>query len=89
MISCNETLYIPISNDTSEQSKLIAGRTLYVQKCSSCHNLYLPERFSDEKWDKKLDTMQVRAKIDNSERQLIYHYIISHPQKAKVDSTKK
>jgi len=81
IMSCNETLYVPVSSDKTEQTKLLDGRKLYVQKCSNCHNLYLPERLSDENWNRKLDTMQVRAKINNAERDLIYHYIISHPKK--------
>ncbi len=81
LIACNATLYVPSSSEPIEQNKLLAGRNLYVQKCSNCHNLFLPERFTDEKWNSKLDTMQVRAKINNNERELIYHYIISHPKK--------
>ena len=81
IFACSETLYVPASPNSDEQAKLISGRNLYIDKCSNCHNLYLPERLSDENWNKKMDTMQVRAKINNAERDLIYHYIISHPKK--------
>ena len=84
IFACGEGLYVPMSTDAKEQSKLIAGRNLYIAKCSNCHNLYLPEKFSDAKWNRKLDTMQVRAKINNIDRELIYHYIISHPKAEQV-----
>jgi mono/diheme cytochrome c family protein len=80
IFSCGEALYVPMSLDADEQSKLVAGRKLYIEKCSNCHNLYLPQNFSDEKWNRKLDTMQIRAKINVTQRELIYHYIVSHPR---------
>ncbi len=77
--ACAITLYIPTQKDAEKHNtslgELKSGRALYVNKCSSCHNLYLPQQFSNQEWRPLLDKMQKRAQIDSSQKQLIYNYI--------------
>ena len=77
--SCSPTLYKPVTTDTVKQKQLNTGRTIYVDHCSSCHNLHLPKEFNAEGWKKHLDTMQVKAKISDSEKQLILEYLTFKP----------
>jgi len=79
LFSCNPTLYIPASSDIKEQQQLLSGRKLYVDHCSSCHNLHFPKEYDTEGWKKELDKMQMKAKITEDEKQLIFEYLISQP----------
>ena len=77
LYSCSPTLEIPASNDAAKQQQLLSGRKLYVDHCSSCHNLHLPKEYDATGWKKQLDEMQVKAKITDEEKQLIYKYLTS------------
>jgi len=90
VISCAPALYKPLpeqSTDAATYNKLVKGRELYVSSCGSCHNLYLPEKYSEQVWVHNLDEMQVRAKISNEQKSLILAYLTSAPVK-KVTSDK-
>lgn len=81
LTSCSTTLYQPVNNiNNTLVEDLKKGRELYVNNCASCHQLYMPNKYTDEKWKINLDEMQVRAKITNSEKELIYQYIINVPK---------
>ncbi len=77
LYGCRPTLYLPVSADAIKQRQLLHGRTLYVNHCSSCHNLHFPKEFDVARWEYQLDEMQVRAKISDGEKQLIYEYLTS------------
>ena len=82
LFSCSPQLYIPIeatSNISLEELK--TGREIYVKKCSSCHQLHLPNEYTEKVWSSNLDEMQARAKITNEEKQLIYQFIVNAPKK--------
>jgi hypothetical protein len=76
--ACKSALYIP-SKETVKADinieTLKKGRTLYVNNCSSCHALYLPERYSKKEWVKWVDDMAPRSKITNEEKKLIQAYL--------------
>lgn len=68
IVSCSQQLYKPVSSDEKEQHELLMGRQLYIDRCSNCHNLHLPNEFSGEVWAMKIDKMQQRAKITDEEK---------------------
>jgi hypothetical protein len=77
-ISCSSALYIPTeSHETASASlsQLHSGRILYVQKCGSCHTLFLPEKYSKQEWQHFLDEMQQKASINNTEKEQILKYL--------------
>ena len=76
--ACSQTLYVPTAG-TSQYEPLTAGRKLYVDHCSGCHNLHFPEEYTPDQWKEQLDEMQVKAKISDGEKELIYQYLSSHP----------
>jgi hypothetical protein len=76
--ACSQTLYVP-TPDMSGYDHLIQGRKLYVNHCSGCHNLHFPQEFTAEQWIAQLEEMQVKAKITEGEKDLIYKYLVSHP----------
>lgn len=77
--SCSQSLYIPASPDAAKQQQLLSGRKLYADHCSNCHNLHLPKEYDATGWKKQLDDMQVKAKITDEEKQLIFEYLTSQP----------
>ncbi len=74
---CKPTLYMPASNDASQQ-QLLAGRKLYLDHCSSCHNLYFPNQFTAGQWQNNINEMQLRAKITDEEKGKILKYLLNH-----------
>lgn len=76
---CSPTLYMPKSTDSARQQELLSGRKLYVDHCSSCHNLHLPKEYDSAVWKKHLDEMQIIAKITDKEKQLIFQYLAVQP----------
>ena len=79
LLSCAPQLYIPAAKDATEQQTLLAGRNLYVSHCGHCHNLHLPKERDKDGWFKQLNKMQERAKITDSEKDLIYKYLTYQP----------
>jgi len=74
-VGCRPQLYMPSSTDPAMQNDLLRGRKLYVNHCSSCHNLHLPTDYGVQQWKKNVDEMQERSKINNNEKQLILQYL--------------
>jgi hypothetical protein len=75
---CKSTLYMPASKDATQQQQLLAGRSLYVAHCGSCHNLHFPSEFTTDEWKVKIGEMQKRAKITDEEKELVLKYLISY-----------
>jgi hypothetical protein len=76
---CAPSLYIPTVTDAelsgTSLDGLKKGRELYVAKCGSCHNLYLPAAYTKQVWLQEIEEMQIRAKIDDSQKELIVKYL--------------
>ena len=79
--SCSSQLYIPVSNAGEIAiENLQKGRKLYVNNCSSCHQLFLPQKYDNSKWQKNLDEMQLRSKISDEQKKLIFDYLVNVPK---------
>jgi mono/diheme cytochrome c family protein len=81
LVACVPALYIPDMQQADKAGirleELHRGRQLYVDHCGSCHTLYLPREFSDTAWQRLTVSMQIRSKIDTTQRQLILRYLTS------------
>src|SRR5262250_1095922 len=75
ILACKPLLYIPSSSDAGKQDELLQGRKLYVNHCSSCHNLHLPNEYNADEWKRNVDEMQQKAKITDGEKQLILEFL--------------
>ena len=81
LLSCSSQLYFPIESVNSVSvENLKKGRELYVNNCSSCHQLYMTNQYDATTWKNNLDEMQARAKITNEQKKIIYNYLISAPK---------
>ena len=90
LAGCASALYQPLPEHATASvsyEQLVQGRAVYVNKCGSCHSLYLPHQYTAEVWAHNLDEMQERSKMSDEEKKMVYDYIISAPVAA--DSVKK
>jgi len=77
---CGASLYVPESRDASADASLddlVKGREIYTQRCARCHSLFLPDRFSMVQWKSSLEKMQPRARINDTEKELILKMILA------------
>lgn len=83
---CTPTLMPPPETDVPSAQKHLQGITLaqltegyvlYTSKCVSCHSLYRPDKFSDEKWRHEIKVMGVKAKLDPPQVESITRYILT------------
>jgi cytochrome c5 len=78
LIACTSALYLPSKENVASNAnieELQKGRALYVNKCSSCHSLYLPEKYNKAEWSKQVNKMAPKAKITDQEKELIQAYL--------------
>jgi hypothetical protein len=78
LAGCAPALYVPDDDDVSpnaSKEELLAGRTLYVQRCGSCHMLRLPERHTRAEWERHLTVMAPRAKLTPEEETLVSRFL--------------
>jgi hypothetical protein len=53
------------------------GRELYIDHCSGCHSLHLPHEYTESEWKKSIDEMGIKAKLVDSEKLLVYQYLLA------------
>ena len=83
--ACSAKAFAPSENSMVTMQQKVPGITLemakegyqlYSQKCSSCHRLYEPDKYSIAQWNEILSKMFSKAKITDSKRQsLIRDYV--------------
>ena len=53
------------------------GRSLYVRRCSGCHNVYLPRAFPPAKWPGLVDEMAAKARLGPGERDDMVRFLVA------------
>lgn len=72
------SLYVPTTADvtsTATLDELTQGRSIYVNNCGSCHNLYSPDTFTASAWQGIVPNMSARAGLTSSEESLVLKYV--------------
>jgi hypothetical protein len=78
LIACKTALYIPgeIPGTTMEEVReLSLGRAAYIGKCSSCHTLYRPEKYTPAEWQSQVVRMSARSKLTKEEEVQVVKYL--------------
>lgn len=84
MVACSPQLLMPLSSDADRAQQrypgidsvaLAQGRNFYILKCSSCHQLYKPEKFTLQQWENLFPEMEVEAKLTPAESESISRYL--------------
>ena len=77
-------MYTPntsLVNASTTLEALIEGRSIYMNKCGECHRLHRPSQYSVSEWRRNVDKMQKRAHITDTEKEMVYQYLIAYPKK--------
>ena len=56
-------------------AELQQGRTLYINNCGGCHQLYMPESYSSAQWKSILGSMAPRTSMSASQILLVTKYV--------------
>lgn len=90
--SCKPMLTIPNDEDAVRAAnkgidistgQLQQSRQLYINKCGSCHTLYLPNKYKGPMWEQVLNEMSQRAKLTEDEKKDLLTYLIIMSEKPK------
>jgi len=60
---------------------LEAGRAAYVERCGSCHLLFLPADQRASRWPAHVDRMAERAKLKPEQRRVIESFLVTMAQR--------
>jgi len=74
LIACKTALYIP-GTTVEEVRELSLGRAAYIGKCSSCHTLYRPEKYTPAEWQSQVVRMSARSKLTKEEEVQVVKYL--------------
>ena len=55
--------------------EIASARTLCLNKCVRCHKFYDPVKYSDEQWRKWMTKMSKKARLKESEAELLGRYL--------------
>lgn len=66
---------------SSEESAIAAGKTLYENRCGTCHGLKKVERWSVTEWEHIMQSMAPKAKLTDVERQQVTAYVNANAKK--------
>jgi cytochrome c5 len=58
--------------------ELKAGQITFTTKCTSCHQAYKIEGFSEKKWLHEIDDMSPRAKLSAEEKLKLTKYVLTY-----------
>lgn len=78
VFACSTSIYIPKESTLYTKETLSAlqkGRVTYINKCGSCHTLYLPEKYGTSQWRSQIARMAAKAKLTDQEEELILRYL--------------
>ncbi len=78
VFACSTALYLPKEStriskeDLREMQK---GRVAYINKCGSCHSLFLPEKYTPGQWKAQVERMATKAHLTSLEEEEILKYV--------------
>ena len=73
-----DALYVPTTSDvtaTATLADLQAGRTVFINNCGRCHNLYNPDSYSAANWKTIVPSMASRAGLSATETAQVTKYV--------------
>ncbi len=73
-----DSLYVPTAADVTSSATLPdlqAGRSVFINSCGRCHNLYSPDNFSVANWRAIVPNMASRAGLSSTETTQVTKYV--------------
>jgi cytochrome c5 len=62
---------------TADANRLALGRSLFVDRCGSCHSLPDPHGYDVGTWERYLRKMAPKAKLDAVQAQAVREYVLA------------
>ena len=81
-VACTTQLYVPTEMNVNKVepaslAELQQGHDLFMNSCYKCHKLPKPGSRSNDDWKKVLVIMAPKAKLNASQSDLIYKYLVN------------
>lgn len=57
------------------------GRKIYTGKCARCHKLYDPAKYDDPTWDKWMQKMKSKARLNDDQYRQLGEYLATVREK--------
>lgn len=81
--ACTTQIYVPSEanvnkRQTASLEELTQGHKLFGDKCGRCHKLPNPPKYNSDQWTKILEKMGPKAKLDKSQVDLVYKYVVNY-----------
>ena len=76
MFSCTPKIGEASTKNNSTEY-LSQGKTIYDNSCGKCHDLPNPKEYSAQSWVGIMNSMAPKAKLNESQHQMVYDYIVS------------
>ena len=73
-----DSLYVPTTADVTSRATLTdlqAGRSVFINSCGRCHNLYSPDNYSVASWKTIVPNMAARAGLSATETAQVTKYL--------------
>ncbi len=73
-----DSLYKPAAADvtsTATLADLEAGRTIFINNCGRCHNLYSPDSYAPSNWKTIIPAMAPRAGLSSTQASQVTKYV--------------
>lgn len=74
-----------LTSPSATKASLQRGKSLYVSRCSSCHEPWAPETRDAATWSEEVDDMAQRAHLDVEGRQLVLDYLTAFASPPRVE----
>jgi hypothetical protein len=84
LYACASALRVPTETDAERGRtndadvtllSLHEGHKLYINNCSGCHHLYLPESYTPAQWDSLFPEMAEEAHLNEKDARMIFTYL--------------
>ena len=73
-----DSLYVPTTADVTSSASLAdlqAGRSIFINNCGRCHNLYSPDSYSASDWKAIIPNMAGRAGLSATQATQVTKYV--------------
>ena len=75
LIACKSSKTVSSASQSTTIDPMVNGKSLYMTKCSKCHELPKVEDFTAQKWTGIVDWMAPKAKLTKEEKAMVLEYV--------------
>jgi hypothetical protein len=80
-VSCSPKATTKTVAEPGSTDPMVMGKSLFVARCSKCHELPKVGNFTANKWTGIVDWMAPKARLSAQEKQLVLNYVHANAKK--------